>query len=456
MTRAIQDPPAVAGDRAQSPGPSDEGSERRPRILILGGGFGGLGAARELKDAEADVVLVDKHDYHTFQPLLYQLATDLLERDAVGHPLRDLFHEQSNLAVHQAAVTAIDLDRREVQFDLIEPLTYDYLVLALGAQVNYFGTEGASEHAFPMYTLQDAVRLQEHILRKWEAADRDPRIVDDGALNVVVVGGGPTGVESAGALGELYQGDLAKDFPQIPSDKARITLVEAGPELFAMFKPNLRKYATDALTQRGVDVLVGEMVASITPTRVTLKSGKVLDAHTLVWGAGLQAHPVSTSLGVEVERGNRIPVGPLLSVKGRPEVFAVGDIAWITDTKTDQVLPQLGSVALQAGEYAGKNIARLIAGEDGQPFEYKDKGTMATIGRGAAVIQFHRGKTMKGKTAFLAWGAVHLALLSTGEDRTKAMLNWTWSGFTHERPARITVDTTEERDAERQAQEATR
>jgi NADH:ubiquinone reductase (H+-translocating) len=456
MTRAIQDPPGVVDERAQPPGAPDEGSERRPRVLILGGGFAGVGAARELKDAEADVVLVDKHNYHTFQPLLYQLATDLLERDAVGHPLRDLFHEQPNLAVHQAAVTAIDLDRREVHFDLIEPIAYDYLVLALGAQVNFFGTGGASEHAFPMYTLPDAVRLQEHILRKWETADRDPRIVDDGALNIVVVGGGPTGVESAGALGELYQGDLVKDFPDVPPDKARITLVEAGPELFGMFKPNLRRYAADALAQRGVDVLVGQQVASITPTRVTLKSGKVLQAHTLVWGAGLQAHPIATSLGVELERGNRIPVGPILSVGGRPEVFAVGDIAWITDTKTDHVLPQLGSVALQAGEHAGKNIASVIAGKDAKPFEYKDKGTMATIGRGAAVIQFHRGKTMKGKTAFLAWGAVHLALLSTGEDRTKAMLNWTWSGFTHERPGRISVDTSEERDAERQPQEAKR
>jgi NADH:ubiquinone reductase (H+-translocating) len=456
MSRGIHAPTNVADARPGAPDAAGEESRRRPRVLILGGGFGGVGAARELKDADADVVLIDKHNYHTFQPLLYQLASDLLEADAVGHPLRDLFHEQANVSVHKAAVTAIDFDRREVRFDLIEPLTYDYLVLALGAVVNFFGTNGASEHAFPMYTLADATRLKQHILERWEAADRDPSLVDDGALNVVIVGGGPTGVESAGALGELYRTDLAKDFPDIPQEKVRLTLVEAGPELFAMFKPNLRKYAADALEQRGVDVLVGEMVASITPTRVTMKSGKVLDAHTLIWGAGLQAHPIAGTLGVEVERANRIPVGPFLSVEGRPEVFAVGDIAWITDTKTKEVLPQLGSVALQAGEQAGKNIARLIAGKEPEPFEYKDKGTMATIGRGAAVIQFRRGKTMKGKTAFLAWGTVHLALLSTGEDRAKALVNWTWSGFTHERPARISVDTTEKREADRQPQEARR
>jgi NADH:quinone reductase (non-electrogenic) len=456
MSRGIHAPTNVADARPGAPDAAGEESRRRPRVLILGGGFGGVGAARELKDADADVVLIDKHNYHTFQPLLYQLASDLLEADAVGHPLRDLFHEQANVSVHKAAVTAIDFDRREVRFDLIEPLTYDYLVLALGAVVNFFGTNGASEHAFPMYTLADATRLKQHILERWGAADRDPSLVDDGALNVVIVGGGPTGVESAGALGELYRTDLAKDFPDIPQEKVRLTIVEAGPELFAMFKPNLRKYAADALEQRGVDVLVGEMVASITPTRVTMKSGKVLDAHTLIWGAGLQAHPIAGTLGVEVERANRIPVGPFLSVEGRPEVFAVGDIAWITDTKTKEVLPQLGSVALQAGEQAGKNIARLIAGKEPEPFEYKDKGTMATIGRGAAVIQFRRGKTMKGKTAFLAWGTVHLALLSTGEDRAKALVNWTWSGFTHERPARISVDTTEKREADRQPQEARR
>jgi NADH:ubiquinone reductase (H+-translocating) len=454
MSRGIREPPDVVADQPVPPTAGAEGSRRRPHVLILGGGFGGIGAARELKDADADVVVVDKHDYHTFQPLLYQLATDLLESDAVGHPLRDLFREQENVTVHQAAVTAIDLERREVEFDLIEPISYDYLVLAIGAQVNFFGTEGAAAHAFPMYTLADAMRLKDHVLRKWETADRDPAIVEDGALNIVVVGGGPTGVESAGALGELYRNDLAKDFHGISQDDVRITLVEASPELFTMFKSNLREYAARALDQRGVDVMVGEMVASITPTRVTLKSGKVLKAHTLVWGAGLQAHPISTSLGIEVERGNRIPVGPTLSIDGHSEVYAVGDIAWITDTKTNQVLPQLGSVALQAGEHAGKNIAHSLAGEDTAPFEYDDKGTMATIGRGAAVIQFQRGKTMKGKAAFLAWGAVHLALLSTGEDRAKAVLNWTWAGFTHERPARISVDTTEV--GERQPQEANR
>jgi NADH:ubiquinone reductase (H+-translocating) len=417
---------------------SDE--RQRPRVVILGGGFAGIGAARALAKTDADVVVIDKHDYHTFQPLLYQVATDLLEPSAVGHPLRDLFHEQPNVRVHLDAVTGIDLDRREVEFAEMKPLAYDYLVLALGAEVNFFGASGAPEHAFPMYTLADAVRLKKHVLEKWEAADKDESLAEDGALHVVVVGGGPTGVESAGALAELYRSNFAEDYPDVSQEHARITLVEASPHLFAMFKENLQEYTKKKLEDFGVDVVLGEIVESIEPTRVTLKSGKVIEAHTLVWGAGLQANPIAGELGLELERGNRITAEPDLSIAGHPEVFAVGDIAWITDTKTDDVLPQLGSVALQAGARAGENIARLAKGKETEPFSYHDKGTMATIGRGAAVVQLPHGRTMKGETAWLAWGAVHLALLSTGEDRAKALVNWTWSGFTHERAARITVE----------------
>ncbi|MGZ6029741.1 MAG: NAD(P)/FAD-dependent oxidoreductase [Myxococcaceae bacterium] len=421
--------------------PATTQERTRPRVLILGGGFAGIGAARKLKDADVDVVLVDKHDYHTFQPLLYQVATDLLETSAVGHPLRDLFHDQPNAAVHQATVTGIDLAQRTVRFKEMTPISYDYLVLALGAEVNFFGVTGAAEHAFPLYTLADAVRLKEHILERWEAADRDPGLAADGALSVVVVGGGPTGIESVGAMAELYRGDFTKDYPGLPQDQARLMLVEAGKALFPMFKSDIRTYTQRLLRKRGVEVMLGEIVASVAPTRVTLKSGKVLKAHTLIWGAGLQGGAIVRSLGLELERGNRIPVGPELAIAGHPEVFAVGDAAWITDTKTQEVLPQLGSVALQAGERAGENVARLVAGRQPEPFVYEDKGTMATIGRAAAVIQLRGGRTIKGKAASLAWGAVHLALLSTGEDRAKAVVNWTWAGFTHERAARITVRT---------------
>jgi NADH dehydrogenase len=384
-------------------------------------------------------VLIDRHDYHTFQPLLYQLATGLLENAAVGHSLRDLVERHDNSSVHQATVTGVDLAAREVQFDELAPLTYDYLVFGLGAEVNFFGTDGASEQAFPMYTLPHAVHLKDHLLERWEAADRDPSIVEDGALNIVIVGGGPTGVETAGAVAELYRADFARDYPNLPQDQARVTLVEAGPELFSMFKPKLREYAAKALDERTVEVMTGAMVASVSPTRVALKSGTELKTHTLVWGAGLQGNRLVQTLGLELQRGNRIAVGPDLVLPDHPEVYVLGDAAAITDAKTQQVLPQLGSVALQSGEHAGEMIARRIAGKKTKPFEYHDKGTMATIGRGAAVVQMLGGRTMTGKKAQAAWGAVHLALLPTNEDRAKAVVSWAGSAFTHQRVGRITV-----------------
>jgi NADH dehydrogenase len=412
----------------------------RPRVLILGGGFAGVGAAQKLKKAGAEVVLVDRHDYHTFQPLLYQFATGLIEQTAVGHSLRDLLADHDNTVIHKASVSKIDLEAREVSFEEIAPISYDYLVLGIGAEVNYFGTAGAPKHAFPMYTLSHALRLKNHILERWEAADRDPSLIEDGALNIVVVGGGPTGVETAGAVAELYRGNFAKDYPEVENEDARVILVEAGPELFGMFKPKLRSYAEKALTKRDVEVMTGKLVASVEPTRVTLKSGERLKAHTLVWGAGLQGNALVQSLGIELQRGNRIAVGPDLALPEHPDVYVIGDVAAITDAKTEQVLPQLGSVALQSGEHAGKVISARLAGKKPEPFKYKDKGTMATIGRGAAVVQMLGGRTMTGLKAQAAWGVVHLALLPTNEDRAKAVVDWAGAVTTHQRVGRITVE----------------
>ena len=412
----------------------------RSRVLVLGGGFGGVGAVKKLKQADADVVLVDKHDYHTFQPLLYQVATDLIETTTVGHQLRDLFRDHENLTVHEATVSGIDLANRTVSFTEMQPQVYDHLVLGLGATVNFFGVPGADEHAYPMYTLPDAVRLRRHILERWESADRDPSLVDDGALNVVVVGAGPTGVESAGAIAELYRSNFAKDFPNLPQDKATITLVEGGDAVLGMFKKGLQTYAKKALEKLTVEVRLGEVVEKIEPTRVHLKSGDTIDAHTLVWGAGMQANPLVSDLDVELQRGGRVPTELDLSLAGHPEVFVTGDIAWITDAKKKKVLPQLGSVALQSGEHAGENISRRLQGKDTEPFKYLDKGTMATIGPKAAVVQMPHGRSLTGKTAWLSWGAVHLALLSTDEARARALLDWVWGVFTHERAGRIMVD----------------
>jgi NADH dehydrogenase len=291
-----------------------------------------------------------------------------------------------------------------------------------------------------MYTLPNAVRLKDHVLERWEAADRDPGLAEDGALNIVVVGGGPTGVETVGAFAELYRANLARDYRNLADAEARLIVVEAGDELFPMFKAKLRDYTAKALAERTVEVMTGERVASVSPTRVTLKSGTVLNAHTLVWGAGLQGNQLASSLPLELSRGNRIAVGTDLQLPGHPEVLVVGDAAAIADPKSGATLPQLGSVALQSGEHAGETIARRIAGKKTKDFAYRDKGTMATIGRRAAVVQMLAGRTMTGTKAQLAWGTVHLALLPTNEDRAKAVVSWAGAAMSHQRVGRITVE----------------
>jgi NADH dehydrogenase len=331
-------------------------AEGRPRVLILGGGFAGVGAAQALAKADVEVVIVDEHDYHTFKPLLYQFATGLLEQTAVGHQLRDLVKKQENTRVHNDTIEAIDLEAREVRFGELKPLSYDSLVLGVGAEVNFFGVQGAADHAFPLYTLPDATRLKDHILERWEAADRDPGLISDGALNAVVVGGGPTGVETAGALAELYHDVFTKDYPDVPAGAATITLIEAGPDLFTMFKENLREYTREALGKLEVEVRTGEVVQSVEPTRVTLKSGTVLPAHTLVWGAGLQGNGLLDGLGLELQRGKRLAVDEHLRVPSHPEVYAVGDLAAITDEKTGQVLTSLPNIMIRRSSGARRRF----------------------------------------------------------------------------------------------------
>ena len=400
---------------ADQPAPS--AGVKRPKVVVLGGGFAGLGAARKLEKADVDVVVVDANDYHSFQPMLYQLATGLLDTTAVAHSLRDLFQHQDNARVHQATVSAIDLDAREVQFADMPALQYDYLVLGLGAVVQFFGCKGAPEHAFPLYTIEDALRLRSHVVGRWEAADRDPSLVEDGALNIVVVGG-PTGIESVGALHRALRNCLREGLPRHTTrrrtaDPCRGQSQDPLPDVQARHSrvrttrargARCRDHARRACRIRRADARDARLRHGLAGTHAALPV------------AGLQANPLTESLGIKLERGNRIPVDPELRLPDHPEVFAVGDAAWITDASTGEVLPQLGSVALQAGEHTGRNIARIVDGDELKPFEYKDKGTMAAIAPGAAVAQLHGGRTMKGKMAFLAWGGVHLTLLAGWED----------------------------------------
>jgi NADH:ubiquinone reductase (H+-translocating) len=406
-------------------------------VVILGAGFAGIGALKKLRDADVRITIVDKRDYHTFQPLLYQVATDELGPTEVGFPIRELLHGHKNITYHRAVVKSIDLAQKQVVMDGVGPIQYDYLVLALGGVVNFFHTPGADQYALPLYTMDDAIRLKEHILKTLEAVDRNPALLADGALNFCVIGGGPTGVELAGALAELLHSELQADYPNLPIDKAQVLLYEHSPNLLGTFAPKLETYARTALEERGVKVQTGVGVTKIGPTSIELSSGETVKSRTSVWAAGLQANPVVNSLGVELVHGGRIPVGPDLQVKGHPGVFAIGDIAAMTDGKTGKMLPGLGATALQAGRHIGETIKHLLEGQQPEPFKYLNKGTMAQVGRGAAVVELPTGGTLTGHLAWLAWLGVHLSLLNGAEEKTGIFVDWGWNILTHKRGKRI-------------------
>ena len=401
-------------------------------VVILGAGFAGIGALKKLRDADVRITIVDKRDYHTFQPLLYQVATDELGPTEVGFPIRELLHGHKNITYHQAAVKSVDLAQKQVVMDGVAAIPYDYLVLALGAVANFYHTPGADQYAFPLYTMEDAIRLKEHILKTFEAVDKNPALMDDGALTFCVVGGGPTGVELTGALVELLHTELKEDYP-----KAQVLLYEHSPTLLGTFAPRLESYARKALEERGAKVQAGTGVSKIGPASIDLSTGATVKTHTTVWAAGLQANPIVSSLGVELVHGGRVPVGSDLQVKDHPGVFAIGDIAAMTDGKTGQVVPGLGATALQAGRHVGETIKRLLDGKPPEPFEYFNKGMMAQVGRGAAVVELPTGGTMTGHLAWLAWLGVHLALLNGAEEKAGIIVDWGWNILTHKRGKRI-------------------
>jgi NADH:ubiquinone reductase (H+-translocating) len=407
-------------------------------VAIVGAGFGGLGVAEQLDHVPVEVTLIDRHNYHTFQPLLYQVATSLLNAEDVGAPIRSMFRHQENVTFRMATVTGVDAASQKIQLEDGKQISYDYLVLAGGATVNYFNTPGAAEHAFPLYTLMNAVKLRSRILERFEAADRDPALIEDGALNFVIVGAGPTGVETAGALSDLFYNLLPHDYHQLATEKARVILVEMAKEVLAPFKDNLRAYAKEQLEQRRVELRLEQAVAEVGGSFVRLKSGEEIKAHTLIWAAGVRANPLADMLKCPQGRGGRIKLNPDLSVPDHPEIFVVGDMGEVASD--GKVLPQLGSVAMQSGEHVGRQIARRLHGDPGQPFKYWDKGFMATIGRGAAVVELPNKRTLHGPLAYFAWLGVHLALLSGMRNRIETLWNWGWSALTHDRAARIIIE----------------
>lgn len=394
-------------------------SGRRPHVVIAGGGFAGVSAARALRSAPVDVTLVDRHTYNVFQPLLYQVATAGLNPGDVTYFLRAVRMRQRNLRVRQAEVVGVDPDHRTVTFADGWCADYDYLVLASGATTNYFGTPGAADYAKAIYTRAQALDVRDAIFTQLEHAAESSSSPD---LAIVVVGAGPTGVEMAGALAEWRNDAMAAVYPELDVRRTSIVLIEMGPEVLAAFVPRLRRYAEKALRARGVQLRLRTAVAEVRRDGVLLKSGEFLPAGVVVWAAGVRVPEVVQEWGVPQGRGGRIQVDEFLRVPGHENVFAAGDVAI-----GPAPLPQLAQSAMQEGRHAGRQIANLVAGRAMQEFHYHDKGTLATIGRRSAVAEielpFHLSHRLTGTLAWFVWLFVHIVMLLGNRNRVATFVN---------------------------------
>jgi NADH:ubiquinone reductase (H+-translocating) len=411
------------------------------RVVVIGAGFGGLATARGLKGADVEVTLVDRNNFHTFHPLLYQVATAGLNAADIAHPVRGIVRDLPNVTVRRARVTAVDWDDQVVELDDGGHVPFDHLVVAAGATANYFNIPGAAEFSLPLYTLDDAASLRNHVLSQFEAADANPALVEDGALTFVVVGGGPTGVEVAGALAELFDGALRRDFPSFDVNKSRIILVEALDDVLSAFRDRSRQDACTALRRRGVEVRLATSVASVSPRDVQLSDGERIASRTVIWAAGVQASPLAQAVGAEPTRGRRIVVGPDLRIPGHPNAFAIGDIAAVTDGQGNaQPLPGLAQVAMQSGRHVAGEIRRAIDGDAPRTFRYVDKGAMATIGRRAAVADLPFGVRLSGTVGWFAWLGLHLVQLVGFRNRLSVLVNWAWAYIGSDRGPRLIFD----------------
>jgi NADH dehydrogenase len=407
-------------------------------VVIVGGGFAGLGCARELAGEEGvQVTLIDKHNYHQFQPLLYQVASSQLAASSIASSLRAPFHDDDNVRVKLAEVVAVDPHSRSVTTSDGQTFSGDVLVLAAGAVANFFGTPGAAEHGFPLYSLYDAERLRTRMLAVFEQADSNPSLIDQGALNFVIVGAGATGTELAGAMADMINETMPAEYHDLAVDRASVTLVDLGNVVLNGFSDKAHEYASKVLEERGVKLKLGTGVKEVADDHVVLSDGTTIKTRCVAWAGGLMANPVAAASGLPQGHGGRIDVGPDLSVAGFPGVYVLGDLANIPDPD-GHPYPQLGSVALQGGTYVGQRILAERDGETPDPFHYKDKGIMAMIGRGAAVAEVgkHRHE-LHGSIAFAAWLGVHAALMSGVRNRIEAFVNWGWDYFSTTRGPQV-------------------
>lgn len=406
-----------------------------PHVVVAGAGFGGLRAARALAKAPVRVTLIDRNNYHLFQPLLYQVATSALSADQIAYPVRAVFRNQRNLTFHMGSITGIDLDKRQV-INESTVIDYDYLVLALGGVNHFFGIESVAQHGMGLKDLNDAARIRNHLLSQFEMAAKESDPARRRAmLTVVIVGGGPTGVETAGAISELIRMVLHKDYPALNLDDVRILLLEAAGRLLLAMPEALGKFTADVLRRKHVEVEFGAAVSGYDGQVVTLKDGSTIPSATLIWAAGVRVSPLFDGLGLPQDRLGRVQVEPTLQAPGRPEVFVIGDAAHLKG-QDGNPLPMVAQVAMQQGRLAGRNIRRLLNGEPLEAFRYSDYGTLATIGRNQAVARI-AGFDMKGFLAWLLWVAVHIFWLIGFRNRVATLIDWAWNYVFYERAVRL-------------------
>ncbi|HMZ20531.1 MAG TPA: NAD(P)/FAD-dependent oxidoreductase [Blastocatellia bacterium] len=404
-----------------------------PRVVIIGAGFGGLTAAQALKKAPVQITVIDRTNHHLFQPLLYQVAMAGLSPADIAAPIRSILRSQKNVTVLLAEATGVDFAGKEVVLGQ-ERVKYDYLLLATGGRTSYFGHDDWEQFAPGLKDLDDAVEIRRRVLMAFEAAEKesDPKRRRE-LLTFVVVGGGPTGVELAGAIAELSNFVLARDFRTIDPEAAEILLLEGGPKILPTFAPELSESALQQLTKLGAKVRTGAQVTQIDETGVCLGEEKI-NAATVIWGAGVRATALTQSLGVETDRAGRVIVQNDLSLPGRPNVFAIGDMTLFQ--QDGKPLPGVSPVAMQMGEAVARNIQNDLAGKPREEFRYLDKGSMATIGRKAAIAEIGKLK-LTGFLAWLFWLGLHIWFLIGFRNRFAVMFNWAWSYFTYQRGARL-------------------
>ena len=401
-------------------------AEQRSTVVVVGGGFAGVGCATRLARHDVAVTLLDRNNYHQFQPLLYQVATAELAVVDVARPLRGIFARHPSVRVKRVDVVSVDVDGRSVTTADGDTFGGDYLVLAAGSKPNFFNTPGAQQHAFPLYSVADANRLRNRLFEVFEDADNDATLIDRGALNIVVVGAGPTGVETAGAVADLVNDVMPKRYRDLDLDRVAITIVDLGPAVLGPFSDTASAYATKRLGTLGVNLRLKTGVEEVTTEGVLLSDGTEIASRTVVWAGGITAPDLAATSGLDAGRGGRLTAQPDLTVDGHPRVYAIGDMANMTDD-TGQALPQLGSVALQAGRWAARNILADVDGRQREPFRYRDKGIMAMDGRGSAVAEVgKRHHELHGTVAFAAWLGVHAWLMSGVRQRVDAFVSWAW------------------------------